>query len=529
MCETAPEKEVLAMYDVRGIQKYIFRTARVKDAIGASWIVENIILEALRDAEKKIGQSREVKVELKWCDEERWFYYPGEDKDIQVLFVGGGNAVVMYSSEELCVEINRLMARYILEKTYSLQLAVAIVGKGNSYAKDYRKLYAKMNQTKANMVISKPLGTLPVMDMEIKTGYPKISKDESTETKLKRESGTQKQRDILQKEEKVFDSYVTKKGVDSTIAVVHIDGNSMGQRIRERISGIEDYAEAVNTMRELSFHINYSYKKVFSDMKAFFSANAGKMEAFQAKETPYFIREILVAGDDITFVCNGKIALAAVEYYCRQITRYTMNGKNDEESIRKYGFSVCAGVAYMKSHFPFSIGYEVAEACCETAKERAKKSENMDGERVGNFVDFHICKNIQAQSFQHMRMREYVTSNGEQLLIRPYYIRTEAEGDLGRLNGESFAFDKLKAAVSYFQNEKNIPKSFAKELRNTYALGEDRINLFYSFLESRGWEMPDKKDELYIKEGVTATAKWYDALEIQDYYVDLDAVAGEEV
>ena len=46
-------KKVLAMYDVRGIQNYIFRTAKVKDAIGASAIVEDVIEKAIEDACKK--------------------------------------------------------------------------------------------------------------------------------------------------------------------------------------------------------------------------------------------------------------------------------------------------------------------------------------------------------------------------------------------------------------------------------------------------------------------------------------------
>lgn len=39
------EKEVLAMYDVRGIQGYIFKSNVAKEIIGASVLVEKIITE----------------------------------------------------------------------------------------------------------------------------------------------------------------------------------------------------------------------------------------------------------------------------------------------------------------------------------------------------------------------------------------------------------------------------------------------------------------------------------------------------
>ncbi len=41
------EKAVLAMYDVRGIQSYIFKSNAAKEIIGASVIVANVIMDGL--------------------------------------------------------------------------------------------------------------------------------------------------------------------------------------------------------------------------------------------------------------------------------------------------------------------------------------------------------------------------------------------------------------------------------------------------------------------------------------------------
>lgn len=529
MLEHTSENQVLAIYDVRGIQKYIFKTVKLQEAAGASMIVENIIMDALKAAVRTIRNTESLEAELEWYGEEGYFPYCEKYKDVQVLFIGGGNAYVMYRSRELCLKMNRLMSEYTIKKTYSLQLAVAIVEKSGSYAEDYRKLFQGMGETKSNMPVSKLLGTIPVMQAEIKTGYPLVSEQGSQETLLKQQGARKVWNKITGKDERLLDNYVTEKGADSTIAVVHIDGNSMGQRIRELIEGIEDYTEAINIMRRISYQINTSYKRVFEEMKRYFEEKGAKRSEFEKKETKYFVRKILVAGDDITFVCNGKIAISAVEYYCRKISEYTMTGSADEKSIHKYGFSVCAGIAYINSHFPFGIGYEVAEACCSLAKDAAKKAENMDNGRIGNFVDFHICQNVHAQNLKEMRRREYVTSSGEQLLIRPYYISTRTEGELGKLNARRYSLNGLKEAILYFQNPQNIPRSFAKDLRNTYPLGQSRMKLLYSFLESRGWKMPDGQEELYEKEGEQLIAKWYDALEIMDYYVNFDMDAQEEV
>ena len=526
-------KNVMAMYDVRGIQKYIFRTTEVTDAIGASSIIENIIQDALRDAVKRIGPG--IASEISWFDKDGVLPYEHLKYDVQVLFIGGGNAYVMYRDMELCRKINKLMSKYVLEHTYSLRLAIAVTEVGDNYSADYQKLHNKMIKVKERMSNARPLGALPIMQTEPKTGYPGVGKDSngklvSTETSLKKGTSQYKQNkeDQIDKEERRFDNLVTEKGKDSRLAVVHIDGNSMGMRIRQLIEKIKDYEEAVTVMRNISYQINHSFKKTFEEMKSYFESKVTR----DGKKS-YVIRKILVAGDDITYVCNAKIAFATVEYYCRKIATLTMNGKDGEEDIRKYGFSVCAGIAFIGSHFPFWIGYNVAEELCESAKDRAKAPDNiekvtMDEEnnstmdRVGNFVDFHICKNIQAQNLGEMRGAEYVTRSGENLLIRPYYISVPGEGSkLGENAEKYFSFNTFKRNIRYF-NEEKLPRSFAKEIRNTYALGRENVQQLSTFLQSRGHKMPDDTQEMYF-EG-TETAKWYDALELMDYYIDLEEI-----
>lgn len=180
--------KVLAMYDVRGIQKYIFRTAKVKDAIGASAIVENIIEDALEYAVNEL----KLTADLQWFNNDGILPYKSGSRDVQVLYVGGGNAYIICRDRELCLQVNRHMAKYVIEHTYSLQLAAAMTDVTGDYAADYNNLMNDMNDVKANMVTSKPLGALPVMKLELKTGYPVSAgstEDESTESLLKKRDG----------------------------------------------------------------------------------------------------------------------------------------------------------------------------------------------------------------------------------------------------------------------------------------------------------------------------------------------------
>ncbi len=536
MSET--EKKVLVMYDVRGIQNYIFRTSKLKDAIGASAIVENIIAETLREAVKRSvnKDGTFLSYDLDWCDDKEIKPFEETDKDIVVLYIGGGNAYVLMKNREIAVSISKDMSRQIIEKTYSLQLAVAIVKYTGNYVKDYKALNEEMTRVKANMITSKPIGSLPVMEIEIKTGYPAIGRDSLTniliscESQMKKKSGDFARKE-MKPEEKRMEEYITEKEVDSTLAVVHIDGNNMGLRIRELVEEIKDYRKAVNRMREISYNINTSFKTAFDEMKEFFNTYAPGVEAFSKKKNDYYLVKVITAGDDITYVCNGKIAIATVEFFAKNVAKRTMISENsltEEERAKDhdYGFSVCAGISFIGSHFPFNIGYDVAESCCENAKKAAKEDANRDNERIGNWVDFMFCRNVQTRNLEDMRKREYETRCSEKLLVRPYFIPTGEYGagsTFAKLSDGEHSICNLKAQLDYFCDEKKIPRSQAKDLRNTYPLGEGSVNMLMNFLKSRDIKFPGNGKAYYEEDGKNV-ASYYDALELMDMYVGLEAV-----
>ena len=522
---------VLGMYDVRGIQNYIFRTPKLKHAIGASAIVESIIEDSLAYAVK---QCKDITAELEW---EKREYKDDENKDVHVLYIGGGNAFVQFKNKDLYLVITKKMSRYVLEKTYSLQLAAAYILKTGNYQNDYRDLNRRMTQVKADMPESKPLGALPIVETEFTTGLPLVDADVSRETELKLDAEKEK-RKLIKRSSKKFDNFIEEKGEDSTLAVIHIDGNNMGLRIRELIENKQTYSEAVNAMRNISYNINHTYKDVFEKMRDLFNLN-----------DQYVVLPVLTAGDDITYVCNGKAAIASVEYFVKEIKKYSMTGKT--EDIDKYGFSVCAGIAFIRSHFPFSIGYKVAEACCDSAKTRAKKNLRKNN-MVGNFFDFQICQNVQTMDIDNIRSQEYITPTNEILYKRPYEIdedkpntdddqSNKKDNELKKL----YSYKTLKSYLETFANfkdfdkesssDKNMPRSHAKTLRNTYPLGGYQVDNFRSFLVSRGWELPGGGYEVYEdviienQDGKTPEryAKYYDALELMDVYVDLDHIVEE--
>ncbi len=78
-----------------------------------------------------------------------------------------------------------------------------------------------------------------------------------------------------------------------------------------------------------------------------------------------FTGKIIVAGDDITFVCNAKLAIPAVRYFLENLG-------NEKD------YSACGGIAFSTVifHFPMLIRWQkhvvtVQKTCQETGKSGA--------------------------------------------------------------------------------------------------------------------------------------------------------------
>jgi len=119
------------------------------------------------------------------------------------------------------------------------------------------------------------------------------------------------------------------------------------------------------------------------------------------------IRPIIVGGDDITFVCDGRIALDLAENALRHFMQAKICGLEQ--------VTASAGVAIGKSHTPFARLYDTAKVLCKSAKRHLHKEKIND-----SCMDWHIgtagVADVEAQ-----RERSYTTPDRKyHLTCRPY-------------------------------------------------------------------------------------------------------------
>lgn len=522
-------KAVIAIYDVRGIQSYIFKTNVVKEIIGASKIVENLIIDEFNNAVNtlvKSGQLSSDEVILDW-DKQDKFQFDSNDKiKIEVLYYGGGNLVALFRTEEICQQVSILMAKNIMKKAYGLSLVYAYVDKTDNYNEDWTNLKTRLSEIKAVTPLNKPAGILPIVQYDAITGKPLSKIYDNKKVTYEAYQKLQKYKEIENEKTenkkyayvKEFDKMRT-SAEEGLIAIVHIDGNSMGMNIRNIMSTAKSYVDAVERMRKISNDIHDVFEKKAIDQVESQILGICEKHGIKATEKELPFRPLIQAGDDITFVCNERIALDIVKEYIQSIKQGYMY---DE----KYKFSACGGISIIHSHYPFYKGYRIAEECCKSAKQRAKNEGMTEDKQIGNFVDFEYCYSIATSNLEDSRKENYTSIDGNSLLKRPYGIYGENE-NLDKIHKE---FD-IRTFEEDLKTLKGISRSVAKLFRDTYYESEASIEtaLLRHGIEYNDKE-DDKKDDKENKENKEKSnvayceingkkyARYFDALEMMDIF-----------
>lgn len=349
---------VVVLYDFPGKQSYIYRTNAIREVVGASNLIADAYTEFKSAIQKDAGFTMEDQKEFSLQG------FRNSGKDCEVIYEGGGNLYMIFCSREKCVKANRIFTRMLLDKTYSLNVTCSFVEIDeykNDFEADRTALFKESDRQKRTMPAMRPVNVLPFTQIDRKTSLPIAEKNlpgrpgsfsQESVHKLKKYNEVLKTDDVLRASEKFLDDLITKKGTESLLAIIYIDGNNMGEKVKRLTAdGARDYTTCVTRFREFTQEIN----------RVFLDEPIREIDKLLEKNSQSF-RKVISGGDEITIICNARIALEIVKTYFNSIMEY-----NEGKPVEKQ-FSACAGMAICHSHAPYSVIYEIAEQCCENAK-----------------------------------------------------------------------------------------------------------------------------------------------------------------
>lgn len=524
---------VLTAIDLIGIQRYIFASNRVRDVVSGSWLVHWSTSKKDRNALDSLVDPETA------------------------LFSGGGNAVLEFEDIEAAKAFAMKYSRLLIDEAPGLEAAI-VHRKYNDgeLARALLAIQIDLARKKTDRLPSAPMAGLSVTAACRETRLPAVGVDPHdpedrnkplSATILKRrarlEEANDHWRDFLGNHSKDYEFPLKLQdvgrtpGAKSLIGVVHIDGNGVGLKIKQwltdRIAGgapddvvrgeYRKWSGAIDTLGRDAFQsvVNKVRGAVETThdpdgQKTFKLASQLKSMGFGLKtqrngKCSLPLRPILLGGDDLTFVCDGRIAFSLAE------TALSVFDAADIPILGK--LPACAGVAICRVQSPFARAYDLSERLCRSAKTMLT-----DEGISGCALDWHIGASRPGQTDADIRHRQFRTNAEESLTCRPYGL-----GD---------AFDEVKnwrwLTRTFLDNPKDgLRRGYWKDSRNKVKSLREVVRQGAGSVQQtlKAWQAVNPKFQLPepVREDgfFESRTPILDALELMDLHAPL-AAKGQE-
>ncbi|MFB8787646.1 MAG: hypothetical protein U7123_02035 [Potamolinea sp.] len=544
---------VVTILDTTGIQSYIFNSNRLRENIGASYLIS----QATGDLDPNIDDWVKKKLEKLGVPKNRQ-QEPINDSGLnaELVYAGGGNAMLLFKSMDIAKDFTRQLSWQILEHAPGLNIVAAhceFDWDKDCLCEKVEKLQTEeLENKKRARVPSSPLLGLGVTAFCNSTQLPAVTTNEGyiknideediclvsreTEAKLKVVSSKHcepanqvlKTRfaDVLRQTDYQFpyrmDHLGRSRGESSYYAVIHADGNGMGERFKKYGKHSRDNSDYVNRMRGLSNSVNQAslaaVKKVVNVLIDSIDSEGkvmGKFPIFTQDGKPYLpFRPLVYGGDDVTFVCDGRLGLALAAIYLQALQEPLLDdGKQ---------MTACAGVCIVKSHYPFARAYALSEALCNNAKKFVREQKQQWGKEFSG-IDWHIAASGLFGTIGDIRQREYQVATGN-LTMRPVLIQEEENqwrtwsnfiNAIECFNGnrdeeECQEWKEKKNKILALREKLREGKKATKQFRKAYRI--DRLPIIKG------------GDEIALREtGWTEeNCGYFDAIEAMEFYLPLN-------
>lgn len=572
---------VLTVIDTTGIQSYIFGSNRLRENIGAS----EIIARATDDWVRKQLKNNVVDDELIYVGGGNTLIL-FKDKDNALDFTkrytrfllanAPGLFVVVAHSEEFTISDNdnciirkqhEKGMKLIAEKKSNRKLSTPLLGMAVTAKCTSTGGVASFDPVKAAQ------GNEEEETLREKCGYSYVSAETLMKLKYVQDANARLKSELLEKNETLLasgikcgekwdslksvfnlevpyelDNLGRSEGEASYIAVVHTDGNGMGKRVEAVGKKAMTSREWITIMRSFSKEINDANLNALKATLAHlleriqerpdkkgnkklvvdgghgeeFELSRGKIGKGKRECAFLPFRPLIFGGEDVAFVCDGRIALALTAYYLEKIEEQKLSDPNVLTIDKKSPMYARAGIAIVKSHHPFARAYSLAEDLAKSAKSRINKINEGKTEKDKiqlSALDWHLAMTGLAGDVQEIRRREYKTKDAKELNMRPLSLKHE----ISSLQ-EWRSYESFKNIIEHFlKPEWREKRNKVKALRDALRGGKDEVENFATLYRIKG-ELEDI--EAYQNKGKfgweSDVCLWFDAIEMLDLFYPLE-------
>ncbi len=273
------------------------------------------------------------------------------------------------------------------------------------------------------------------------------------------------------------------------LGVVHIDGNGLGsmfwnfQSLANPTSA-DDYATQLR-----AFSSALESVTIAAFQRAVHSLWDHWCEQHATQDLPLPIVPLVLGGDDLTVVLDGKLAILFAREYLRMFEEMSaLNPVISALAIKRPGvkhphLAASAGIAIVKPHFPFYDAYNL----CEQLLGRAKSIKKFCPGAAASALDFHVLRDSSCAELDRiaeslrLRVNEQDREIQRELFVRPIVVSPTARyaglNDVDRQWANDRHIDRLSNCVQSLRQPLNrndsaddrtlVSSSFAHRLRDS--------------------------------------------------------------
>lgn len=521
----------LTLVDVRQVQTFIFGANELKQNLGASALVELATHAWVADALKYEKLTYNALDDLSEIKET-----PSVWRDnalVEVLFAGGGNVGLLFAKRETAIAFTKQYTLTLMEKAPGLDAAVVHTDfewESNDLAKKWNVFQTNLAERKNRPPLSNPLTGLSVtaqcaytgkfatdvIDRHLVSSEALCKLDNKSTATLRLKKSLINLGNFAFPEN--FDDLGSEQGRFSYLAVVHADGNGMGKRLNEYLKQSTDNPDFIKRLREFSKNANevgiMALREVGDLLKnsadpdgerTTIHGKESKDEFVELKENRLPFRPIVFGGDDITFVCDGRLGLALAAKLLHAFAEQVLP---DCKPVY-----ACAGVAIVHTHYPFAQAYHLAEDLCKDAKKSVR-----DSDKDGSALNWHFATSGLLGSWREICEREYTSLDKKPLNMRPVFMQTENWNSWQNFTSFTHEFRFGEP----WKDRRNKIKDLREALRAGKSAVVEFTRLYGKLPMPIGIKAQDKVDDMIQNGFFDDTCAYFDAVEATDFFIPLE-------
>jgi len=495
------------LIDTASIQEYIFMSNKLKENVGASFLVERVFQEELNAALSKVFDGENVNLNS-------WKENPDRNPvfdtaSFEIGYIGGGNALILFKDKENIAKFIKEFTKLLLQNTPGLRTNFGVINdfSFDEFANSMKKLNGSLDKNKnyyfpvvkipkhgitADCPFSGESAEFKYEENKFISGvsYAKIGANEDSKERINKIF-----KDTL-KEKYAFTNDIEELGQDENsnfIAVAHIDGNGMGVKVKS----CETLSDLGKLSKKMTETVKASLDFALSELIKLIENGKLKEAGLMLKKTNgkiiLPIRPIVIGGDDITFVSEGRIGLYLVEQFLHKYSEFKFEDNQN--------FSASAGISIVKTKYPFYRAYKLAEELCNEAKKKARENPG------SSYIDFFVSSGGVSGEIEEIRKKRFIAPLGK-LNFGPYVL-----GD----NGKENSIQNLKDGIKLFQN---FPRTKLIQLRDVIlAYTEEECKAFVNELEKKELGLYEIQNHNYHKQiWENQKTPYYEIIELIDFY-----------